>query len=359
MKHFSRALVRPLVTLDLALAVLLWPALAQAQCAITAQSADRSTTGHPTVQASTTWCSAYIVYVKAHIQNLATACLTGTSDGADCKSSSDTSNANVNAKGDACGSWNGWSYHYYYSSLAPPPTGNPTDVQYGRITPLYAGSCPPPPDICDSVCQCNQLGPDYYWDGLQCQYTPGSPIVVATSRGATYKLTSVENGVLFDINGDGRVEQIAWTEPDSDIAFLALDRDGDGKISSGKELFGNHTSPNSRNGFDALLEMTMATNGGILRGSVTDLDPIFSRLLLWTDRNHNGVSEPEELRPAAELFAEIGLGYKPTTRVDQFGNMFRFKGWASARTASGHNTPMSVKEERERKLTIWDVYFKM
>ena len=48
---------------------------------------------------------------------------------------------------------------------------------------------------------------------------------------------------MFDIDGDGVPEQISWTEADSDVAFLALDRDGDGRITSGKELFGNHTLP--------------------------------------------------------------------------------------------------------------------
>src|SRR6266481_206284 len=83
-----------------------------------------------------------------------------------------------------------------------------------------------------------------------------SPIIIDT-EGEGFRLTSAANGVLFDIRGDGHPVQIAWTAPGSHNAFLALDRNGDGKVSSGKELFGNFTpqpSSNHPNGFLALKE---------------------------------------------------------------------------------------------------------
>lgn len=58
--------------------------------------------------------------------------------------------------------------------------------------------------------------------------------------------------MFFDVDGNGLPERIAWTPADAEVAFLALDRDGDGAITSGKELFGNYTLPGSTNGFDAL-----------------------------------------------------------------------------------------------------------
>jgi len=50
-----------------------------------------------------------------------------------------------------------------------------------------------------------------------------------------FPLTTREAGVLFDLNGDGRLEQVAWTTPDTATAFLAIDRNGNGTIDSGQE----------------------------------------------------------------------------------------------------------------------------
>lgn len=188
--------------------------------------------------------------------------------------------------------------------------------------------------------------------------TEAGSIVIAARKGARYELTSPADGVSFDIDGDGAVEQVAWTPAGSDVALLAQDRDGNGLITSGKELFGNHTLTGSTNGFDALLRMSIGTNGGIKRGSVSNDDPLFARLLLWTDANHNGFSEASELRRAGEILSDIGLGYNVTDRKDGHGNLFRFLGWAHVRTAPGRNRARTKEEEDDRRIAIWDVYLK-
>jgi hypothetical protein len=65
--------------------------------------------------------------------------------------------------------------------------------------------------------------------------------------------------VRFDLDADGIPEQVAWTRPDSEDAFLALDRNGNGLIDDGTELFDNHTPARpdlpgitTANGFEAL-----------------------------------------------------------------------------------------------------------
>jgi hypothetical protein len=153
----------------------------------------------------------------------------------------------------------------------------------------------------------------------------GSLIVIATGNTRDYKLTSKAAGVMFDFDGDGVKEQISWTEPDSDLAFLALDSNNNGRIDNGTELFGNHTTPVGGSGFAALLRLESATPDGKLNRD----DPIFPQLLLWRDKNHNGVSEPEELSPAYDTIEAIGLGWTPSHAfVDENGNQFRFEGWA-------------------------------
>ena len=150
----------------------------------------------------------------------------------------------------------------------------------------------------------------------------------------------------------------ARTRPDSGVAFLTLDRDGDGLITSGRELFGNHTRPESPNGFDALARTAMATNGGVKRASVSSDDPVYAQLLLWTDRNHNGSSEPSELRPASEIVSDIGLGYSASDRQDRFGNLYIYEGWAAVRTGHGRNR-MRDQDDEYRRITIFDIFFTM
>jgi hypothetical protein len=164
--------------------------------------------------------------------------------------------------------------------------------------------------------------------------------------------------VLFDIDGDGIVEQIAWTAPNSNVAFLALDRNGDGFINNGKELFGNHTRVGARNGFQALSLEAAESNGGVVRGSVSSDDPVFARLLLWIDRNHNGISEAPELQLVSQFFSDIGVGYTPSVaRRDEFGNSFAYRGWAHRRTGAGRNRVKTAEEDVARTVEIWDVYF--
>lgn len=153
-----------------------------------------------------------------------------------------------------------------------------------------------------------------------------SVIVIPLGEEASVPLTSAAEGVSFDIDADGTPERVAWTRADSDTAFLAMDTDGNGSIDRGSEMFGNHAVRGASNGLAALAQID-ATGGD---GAIDSGDPVYYRLLLWSDRNHNGRSEPEELRPAREVLAKVGLGYFGADRSDEHGNVFRFEGWFMA-----------------------------
>lgn len=149
----------------------------------------------------------------------------------------------------------------------------------------------------------------------------GTPILVPL-QSANVKLSGVETGPLFDLDGDGTQEHVAW--PEEGTAFLAWDRDGDGLITSGRELFGDATFAGMSNGFDALASLT--TRPTVI---MTAEDAIFRELLLWHDANRDGVSQAGELSKASDFMTGIALQYTLSERRDQFGNYYRFKGAAS------------------------------
>jgi hypothetical protein len=148
------------------------------------------------------------------------------------------------------------------------------------------------------------------------------PLLIDRS-GDGLSLSDVDDGALLDISGQGAVFWLGWpTSPDD--AWLAYDRNGDGTINNGSELFGNTrrlaSGRNAENGYEVLAELDEDDNG-----VVDGRDPLFAKLLLWGDANRNGVSEPRELTPLSSTgIRSLGVLYDESDKVDKFGNRFRF-----------------------------------
>jgi hypothetical protein len=175
-----------------------------------------------------------------------------------------------------------------------------------------------------AIDQCNAAG--YVWnnDNYTCG-PPNTPIVVDRD-GSGFRLTSASKGVAFDIDADGVQDNVAWTPAGDSNAFLVMDRNGNGTIDNGGELFGTatllSTGARASNGFMALAELDSNADGVISRS-----DTSYAQLRLWTDANHNGISEPRELETLFDArLTTIYLGYQPVGQVDEQGNQFWLKG---------------------------------
>jgi hypothetical protein len=182
--------------------------------------------------------------------------------------------------------------------------------------------CTPPPGGCEG---------GYWWDPDFC-YCRISPVILTLGPNA-FRLTSVDAGVDFDLNGNGTLERVSWTAADSDDAFLWMDRNGNGVVDGGRELFGGVTplswttsGPAAAHGFEALAWFDLPENGGVSDGWIDSRDAVFGMLRLWPDSNHDGLSQVDEILTLAEARVErISLELTESRRRDQHGNLFRFK----------------------------------
>lgn len=209
-----------------------------------------------------------------------------------------------------------------------PATCDTDQVKVVYPPPTTGGGCG-----LDGCGGCNQgihVNPDVGGDESPqlCNGCNCSPVVIDVN-GDGFSFTNADDGVAFDITATGRLQAVSWTSVGADDAFLVLDRNGNGLIDDGSEVFGDSTpQPESThpNGFAALAVFDREEEGGNEDGEISREDAVYSRLQLWQDRNHNGISESEELYSLPELGVRaIELDYKESRRVDEFGNEFKYR----------------------------------
>jgi len=149
-----------------------------------------------------------------------------------------------------------------------------------------------------------------------------SPLLLDLA-GDGFKLVGHEHGVRFDINNEGFAPLTGWVKAGGNDAFLVRDLNGDGQITSGAEMFGSATrmrdGSRAVNGFEALRELDSNQNGKIDSG-----DAEWDTLLLWRDRNGNGMTDRRELVPlSTNSIRSINLNYINLNETDLSGNETR------------------------------------
>jgi hypothetical protein len=163
--------------------------------------------------------------------------------------------------------------------------------------------------------------------------TPGggadiSHAILLGLDGDVLSLTDPSHGVTFDFLGNGKPRTIPWTSAGSNAGWLVLDLNHNGRIDNAFEMFSGITKQpglsSSSVSFVALGQYDLAANGGNGDGVIDSRDKVFSRLRVWVDQNHDGISQPEELLTMQEAgIQSIYLDYESTNRTDSNGNTFQ------------------------------------
>lgn len=110
-----------------------------------------------------------------------------------------------------------------------------------------------------------------------------------------------DNSSKFPLNPGG---ETMWPQANHPGWFVAYDRDGNGLIDQKNELFGEE-GEKIANGFEALKALDSNKDGVI-----DSRDKEFKKLVLWQDKNGDGVSQPEEMVPLSSKITKISLKYK-------------------------------------------------
>ncbi|MDO8812808.1 MAG: calcium-binding protein [Gallionella sp.] len=122
--------------------------------------------------------------------------------------------------------------------------------------------------------------------------------------------------ILFDNNGDGVKTATGWIS--SNDGLLVWDRNGNGAIDNGRELFGDATMKSdgtlAADGFAALADLDAN-----LDGAVNALDAGFTNLRVWRDLNQDGVSEAGEIF-TLDSFQIAGINLANTVANTALGN---------------------------------------
>ncbi len=141
-------------------------------------------------------------------------------------------------------------------------------------------------------------------------------------------------GIHFDHDGNGFAETTGWAGKDD--GMLVWDRNGNGKIDNGGELFGNNTvlagGARAANGFAALADLD-----GNHDGRIDAADAAYAQLRVWRDGDSDAVAASTELLTLADAGVQsIGTGFAAQTLADAQGNQHLQAGQYTGTDGNAH-----------------------
>ena len=165
-----------------------------------------------------------------------------------------------------------------------------------------------------------------------------SPLTLDLDGDGMVETTSKENsGVYFDHDNNSFAEQSGWVGKDDGL--LVFDKNNNGKIDDGSELFGNNTilsnGNKAANGFEALKDLDSNNDG-----KIDNQDTNFNNLKIWQDKNSDGKLDEGELLSLAQAGVKsLNTNYNNSNEVDANNNAHKQQG--SFTTTAGTTNKMN------------------
>ncbi|OIQ99411.1 bifunctional hemolysin/adenylate cyclase precursor [mine drainage metagenome] len=119
------------------------------------------------------------------------------------------------------------------------------------------------------------------------------PVVLDLNGTGIQTISAAQSGVAFNVDDSGYLKNTAWIG--NNDAFLTLDRNYNGVVDSGKEMFSNSAVGLDRQGLAGLAWMD-ANGDGVINAS----DPVFNQMRIWQDKNGNGIADAGEMTTLAQ-----------------------------------------------------------
>ena len=167
---------------------------------------------------------------------------------------------------------------------------------------------------------------------------PGRDPLAIDLDGDGIETIGADGTVVFDHDGDGVKTGTGWVKADD--AFVVLDRNGNGLIDTGAELFGVDTvkadGSFAVDGFDALSDLD--SNGD---GVFDAKDSEFANVRLWQDMDQDGVSDEGELTSLTDA-GIVSINLEAKSGNVNLGNGNVQTGTAAHLTVDGERAPPAI-----------------